>query len=230
MTSFSPEGEAAYGRRMVDSALEYWPSPLVVYTDAPSDVPTLTRATADIPRWLPTKGNLPTTSDDPDRYKAGGYLWNAQQFAVKVFVWLDAAERLGDGIVTWLDGDTLIRKRVPPALPAKLIGTATVAYLGRGAMHPETGYVGFRVPEALPLLRFCRDAYVSGSFRKIQTGWTDCHVLRAGIKRLGVPARDLTSHKALHWRSRVDAMALSPLGPYVHHLKGKERKRKALAS
>jgi hypothetical protein len=202
---------------------------LVAYVDAVSDVPVMTRRTGDIPGWIETRATLPVTSDDPTRYKATGYLWNAAKFAVKVFVWHDAAERLERGILTWLDADTVIRQSVPVGLSMKMLRSADVAYLGRGAMHPETGYVVFRIPEALPLLRWCCEAYRTHRYRKIKTGWTDCHVLRAGIAARKVAARDLTSHKAYHWRSTVDAMALSPLGPYVTHLKGKDRKRKALA-
>ena len=231
MTSFSPEGEVAYGRRMANSA-HRWPSPLTIYVDGWIGLQTRdgdVRHTADILGWLETRRTLPTEAGKPDTYKPTGYLWNAQKFAVKCFVWRDAAERLERGVLTWLDADTVIRKRVPNGLSERLLGTADVAYLGRGAMHPETGYVAFRIPEALPLLRWCCDRYTSGKFRKIKTGWTDCHVLRAGMKKLRVPAVDLTSHKASDWHSKVDAVALSPLGPYVTHLKGKAAKREATA-
>jgi hypothetical protein len=228
VTSWGTNGEV-FGRAMVTSAVQYWPSPLVAYVDAVSDVPVLTRRTGDIPGWLETQARLPIRSDNPRRYKATGYLWNAAKFAVKVFVWRDAAERLERGILTWLDADTVMLRAVPRDLPATMLGDADVAYLGRKDMHPETGCVVFRIPEALPLLRWCCDRYRSGRYRKIATGWTDCHVLRAGLAALKVPARDLTSDKSAEWRSTVDAMALSPLGPYVTHLKGKARKREALA-
>ena len=228
MTSFSLSGELAYGARMVESASR-WPSQLVVYADYPTTRANIVRPTTAIPGWIETQHTLPFKSNKPEGYKPTGYLWNAQKFAVKCFVWRDAAERLERGVLTWLDADTVIRKRVPAGLSERLLGTADVAYLGRGVMHPETGYVAFRIPEALPLLRWCCDRYTSGKFKKIKTGWTDCHVLRAGMKKLRVPAVDLTSSKSQVWHSKVDAVALSPLGPYVTHLKGKAAKREATA-
>ena len=231
VTSFPPEAAETYGRHMVETFRAYWPASvrLIVYVDAPlawSGVEM--RQTTDLAGWLETRARLPQVSDSPDRYKPTGYLWNARKFAVKPFIWCDAAERMGTGRLTWLDGDTYTSEPVPDVLPQKLLGSSDVAFLGRGVMHPETGYVGFRVPEALPLLRWCRDAYMRGKFRRLREGWTDCHVLRAGLKAVPTSARDLTSTKHYGpWNSRVDAMALCPLGKYVTHLKGRRRKREA---
>jgi len=230
VTSFSPEGEAQYGKRMTRQFRKYWPCPLIVYVDGPTTVKGcgLLR-TADIPGWLETRERLPDVADDPNWYKPTGYLWNAKRFAVKPFVWLDAAEHMGSGVLTWLDGDTVLESRVKPGWTRKLLGKADVAYLGRGKMHPETGYVGFRIPESLPLLRWCRDAYRDETFRSLTSGWTDCHVLKAGMKALRVKALDMTSHLQPHWNSQDDVMDMSPVGPYVSHLKGSERKREAHA-
>lgn len=228
VTSFSPEGEAQYGKRMVRRFRKCWPCPLVVYVDGPTTVKGVgRRLTSDIPGWLETRDRLPEVAPDPSWYKARGYLWNAKRWAVKPFVWLDAAEQMGEGVLTWLDGDTLTLSKVPQGWTVKLLGDADVAYLGRGAMHPETGYVGFRLPESLPLLRWCRDAYRDETFRSIQKGWTDCHVLRAGMKATRSKTRDLTPPVQRYWTSRDDVMALSPVGRHVAHMKGKDRKREA---
>jgi hypothetical protein len=233
VTSFSAAGAELYGRRCVESIVTHWPYPLMVYTDTPMDV--TTRLTSDIPGWRETKAILPSTRPDAPRTgydewtrKPTNYIWNAQRFAVKPFVWLDAAQRLDRGILVWLDGDTVTTKPIPATLPLDVLGDADVAYLGRGAMHPENGFVAFRVPEALPLLRACCATYRTGFFESFADGWTDCHVLRAEIAALPVKARDLTSHLwDGEWRSTVDAMALSPLGPYVTHFKGSRQKREA---
>jgi len=146
---------------------------------------------------------------------------------VKPFVWHHAAKRVGRGIVAWLDADTVTTQTVPATIFEEMLGDADVAYLGRGQMHPENGCVVFRLPEAMPLVSWCRHAYMRTWYRKWTDGWTDCHALAAGLRAVpGVRARDLTSH--VHqgeWRSWVDAFALSPLGPYVMHLKGARQKR-----
>lgn len=229
VTSFSKEGEHQYGQRMVSSVIQHWKVPTVVYVEGRTGLSGIEiRQTSQVPKWDETRRRLPMRTTTPGRYKPLGYLWQARRFAVKVFVWCDAAERLGQGIVTWLDGDTVVRDDVPDGFAASMLCGSDVAYLGRGTMHPETGCVVFRVPEAMELLRWCRKAYTDGRFRRIESGWTDCHVLREGLRRHAVKARDLTSHLSEHWTSRIDAMGLSPLGPYVSHLKGKQAKREAV--
>ena len=206
--------------------LDSWQgSPPVVYTDDNTGL----FSTSDIPGWLDVQPTLAETGD-PDGIKPDSFRWNARKFAVKCFVWRDAAERIGEGVLTWLDADVVQRTPIPDGFWGKVLRGMDVAYLGRGTMHPDTGYVGFRLPACLPLLRACCDLYTSGEYRRIKDGWTDCHVFRQALKRSKLRRLDLTTDTAKHWRSTVDAMALSPLGPYLHHLKGKQRKREALAS
>jgi hypothetical protein len=229
VTSFSAEGAARYGNRCVESVVRHWPHPLDVYLDSVLPMPVGVRVdlTGEIPGYEDTRRRLPRQC--PGAEKPSNYIWDAQRFAVKPFVWLAAAERLEHGILTWLDADTVVTAAVPTGLPAALLGDADVAFLGRGEMHPETGFVAFRIPEALDLLRWCVECYQSGEFLGFEDGWTDCHVLRAGLFETGAPARDLTSHLAAVWNSRVDAMALSPLGGYVTHYKGSRKKEAACA-
>lgn len=240
VTSFSPAGARLYGTRMVASVARYWPTMtgLVVYADAPVRLPAgELRLTTDLgdwqtcrARWMTdgqVQGRLDPKTSNGKRYH---YRRDAYRFAVKVFAWRDAARRLGRGVLTWLDGDTVTTRSVPPGWAASLLADADVAYLGRGAMHPETGYVGFRVPEALPLLEWCADAYASERFRALR-GWTDCHVLQAGLAAVPVRARDLTSHR---YQGVSHIWPVSPLAPYVTHFKGKSkadaaRKRQVVA-
>lgn len=234
VTSFSPAGADLYGRRCVASVRAHWPHPLTVYADALIDLSGVpVRLTSEIPGWPETQPRLPATRPDApmtgfDKWtrKPENYIWNAHRFAVKAFVWLDAAERMERGILVWLDADTVTTADVPGDLIERLVAGVDIAYLGRGPMHPETGFVAFRVPEALPLLRYCCDIYTSGFYRTMCKGWTDCHALEDALLMQPIKARDLTSHTwAGEWRSSVDAFSLSPLGPYVQHLKGPQRKQ-----
>ena len=230
VTSFSPAGERLYGLRMVQSVRQHWPASttVVVYVDGPSRVPAaLQRRTADLADWMACRRRWagdPTvqgkSTPTVPRSKPYSYRWDAYRFAVKLFVMRDAALRMGAGILTWLDGDTLTTRAIPAGWAASLLGDAAVAYLGRGSMHPETGYVGFRLPEALPLLEWCCDAYSSDRFRALH-GWTDCHILRAGIETVAVPARDLTGHR---YDGHSHIWPVSPLASYVTHFKGAQKR------
>jgi hypothetical protein len=224
VTSFSPAGERQYGRRMVQTFRAHWPgTPLVVYADVQTSLQGCeVRLTMEIPGWREIAAQLPRSN--PEAPRPDRYTWQARRFAVKPFVWRDAARRLGSGLLTWLDGDTVTTAAVPDGFSARLMGEAVVAYLGRGSMHPETGYVGFRLPEAMPLLEWCCETYASGRFRTIASGWTDCHVLRAGLEAVPVPAVNLTAG-AYVGKSHV--WPVSPLAPYLTHYKGAQKWRAA---
>ena len=234
VTSWPTYGYRLYGRRFLKRYRKYWPKAhqLVIYTDAPevhADVDV--RFTYDIPDWVSLSRSWWTdpavhgwsTAEYP-REKQVSYVWDAARFAVKVFVWRDAARKLGRGTLTWLDGDTETKMNIPSGWPRHLIGPADVAYLGRDKMHPETGYVGFRIPDALPLLDWCCEAYVSGRFRAMKDGWTDCHIFRAGLKATQVNARDLTRGR---YTGDSHIWPASPLHPYIGHDKGFLSKREA---
>lgn len=217
ITSFSPAGAKAYGLRGVKAYRRYSPWPLLVYLDAPAHIDGVTvRSTATIPGWSETRSRLPMRREDanrPDRYT-----WHAQRFAVKPFVWWDAAVTLGEGVLLWLDGDTEAIAPVPKSLAVRLLDTADVAFLGRQRMHPETGCVVFRIPHAVPFLEWCKDAYQTGLFRTWADGWTDCHCLRHGIHATGIAAHDLTSQSYI---GKSHIWPASPLAPYFRHYKGK---------
>lgn len=229
VTSFSREGAEQYGRYCVESFQRYWPQAMLVYLDefVPIDNANI-RFTSDLPGWKATRDELPSVR--PLGFKPTNYIWNAKKFAVKPFVWLDAAEQLGQGVLTWVDGDTVATNPVQRGFTSGLLDGSHVAYLGRGAMHPEMGYVSFQLPQALPLIQRCVDLYRFCGFQYMTDGWTDCHIFRAALQSADMQdirnnSRDLTTR--LYdgpWRSTVDAMALSPLGPYVKHLKGAKKR------
>ena len=226
VTSFSLDGYITYGQEFIASYAGNWAHPLTVYLDTPIPLDVNTRLTSQMHGWVGTRGRL--RSGNPRALeKSDSYLWNARRYAVKPFIWHDAAKRMDSGILCWLDADTVTTGPVPAGILEEMLGKHDVAYLGRGAMHPENGCVVFRLPQAMPLLNWCRSAYMGrGFYRYWKDGWTDCHALRRGLRSSRVRSRDLTSCKhSGQWRSHVDAFALSPLGPYVKHLKGNRQKR-----
>jgi hypothetical protein len=238
VTSWSPDGYRLYGKHFLKSFHRHWDEAwdrLVLYADAPMVHPKLTvRYTGDIPEWAELSARWKSdpsvhgwATPDYPRSKHHSYVWDAARFAVKVFVWRDAAVKLGRGTLTWLDGDTRTKGEVTREWPRSLLGRADVAYLGRGPMHPETGYVGFRIPQALPLLDWCCDAYLSERFRTMTDGWTDCHILRAGLKAVPVRSVDLTRGR---YSGDSNIWPSSPLASRLDHAKGVQRKRESDAT
>lgn len=234
VTSWSSDGYRLYGRRFLKRFRKYWPAsvPLVVYADSAAVHRKVeVRYTFDIPEWAALAERWKhdpsvhgwSTKEYP-REKNYSYLWDAARFARKVFVWRDAARKMEAGTLTWLDGDTETKGRVPEDWATGLLGDSDVAYLGRGPMHPETGYVGFRIPDAMPLLDWCCEAYASESFRAMEDGWTDCHILRAAIKAVPVRAVDLTKGR---YRGESHIWPSSPLACRIDHGKGLRLKRHA---
>lgn len=231
VTSFSPAGARLYGLRMVQAYRQHWPAtvPLVVYLDAPMPLPGVDiRLTTGLGSWQACRARW---AADPEahgrviphapRWKTYHYRRDAARFAVKLFVMRDAAVRLKAGVLTWFDGDTVTKRPIPEGWTTALLGDADVAYLGRGSMHPETGYLGFRIPEALPLLEWCCACYESDRFRAL-TGWTDCHVVQAALATLPIRARNLTAEAYV---GKSNIWPASPLAPYVTHFKGSSQKR-----
>jgi hypothetical protein len=233
VTSWSPDGYRLYGKRFLKTFRTYWAdahADLVLYADAPAMLPKIDlRYTGDIPEWTALAERWSrdasvhgwSTKEYP-RHKSYSYLWDAARFAVKVFVWRDAARKLGRGTLTWLDGDTFTKGHIRENWTRILLGRSDVAYLGRGPMHPETGYVGFRLPQALPLLDWCCEAYSSERFRVMTDGWTDCHILRAGLRAVPVRAVDLTKGR---YSGQSHIWPVSPLAGCLDHNKGSRLKR-----
>src|SRR5688572_3672384 len=192
VTACSLGGYAAYGATGIETMRDRWPIPLTVYADTSTDVPGAeVRLTTEIPGWPGLRAQLPAIN--PSAANPTNYIWNARKFAVKCAVWAHAAAQTRAQALVWLDADTVTVADLPPGLVSDLLGPADVAYLGRRAMHPETGCVVFRLPEALPVIHGCLSAYQTDTFRYWADGWTDCHALRWALQATGVPARDLTS-------------------------------------
>lgn len=224
VTSFPPAMAKAYGRRMVESVQRHF-GQVIAYLDEPCDLPCETRWTGDLDGWpefASRKPAPPSWAAKPDNY-----IWDTR-YAVKTFIWRDMARRLRDGVLVWLDGDIEATATPGRGFFDSRVLQSDIAIVGRKEMHPETGVVVFRLPQASGVIERCVEHYLSGAFWFQQDGWTDCHVLRACLPDTRVA--DLTSHLAPEWTSRVDAMALSPFGPFLTHYKGGARKRALCAN
>jgi len=179
VTTFSFEGFHAYGSRFIDSFVKHWPQydDLAVYSDKFVDVGRaefrglsqveglgafkarhtgpLANGRTPMPCWK--------RKDHDDGYS---FKTDAVKFSNKVFVVRDAAYRLREGFMAWIDADVIVTARPPEFAVKTLLGDADVAYLGRDGVHSECGFLAFRLPQALPLIdtwaQFYRDDTVFG--------------------------------------------------------------------
>lgn len=175
VTSFGPSGWDSYARTFLDTFERHWPAEvrLIAYREANEwhrragmrnlldlhDCSEFLRAHADEPMAC---GRV-RTACWRNKEGAAGYSFrtDAVKFCRKVFAVADAAERMGQGILVWIDADVVTTADVPKGFVEGLLGDAHVAYLGRARTHSECGFLAFKLPEALPLIRRWVELYRS---------------------------------------------------------------------
>lgn len=240
VTSFSRQGAHEYGYRFLDTFAKHWPKDvdLVVYREGQETHP---RAKMRDLMALPDCLEFITShKDDPlangrlrpdeaspacwrnkDRREGYTFRTDAVKFCRKVFAVADAAERLRSGILVWIDADVVHLDDVPVDFVEGLLAGKDAAYLGRVGCHSECGFLAFRLPDALPLIRRWARFYKTDEVFFLHE-WHDSFVW--DVARSLTPevfCHDLTPGGAGH----VFVSDISPLKPYCDHLKGD---RKAL--
>lgn len=188
VTGFSHKGFDEYGRRFIRTFKEYNSGQhLLVYSDG---VPFIAGKgieqfpqggikdlQAFIRRWRgsqPCAGKAPVPGwNDKEKKNGYSYRFDALKFCKMVYTMWAAAHRItSPGYMIWLDGDTVVRKDIPKDLAERALPAGyDYAYLGREPKHTETGFLVFRLPEALPILDAWADFYTSDSF----TGQKEWH-------------------------------------------------------
>lgn len=234
VTSYSPAGYDLYGRRFMEAFDRYFPreTGLVVYTEGGgpyADIPwrngLVGRDLRDLPNFQKFharhKDSALACGRDPaptwkikDLEDGYCYRFDAMKFCRKVFAVADAATRIRDGLLVWLDADSFAHAPVPENFFANLIGNDDVAYLGRDGTHSECGFLAFRMPAALPVIIQWENFYRNDTCFK-EREWHDSYLFdRARAMAPQVSCRNLTPGGRRHvWLE-------SPLGPFMDHLKG----------
>lgn len=186
VTGFSGKGYKEYGQRFLDTFEKHNPGlPLHLYTE---DVPPINKLNVmqfqqkGIPglkdflhAWKGNKavhGKQDTGWWSPKEQKAKySYRFDAYKFCKMVFTMWGAATHIlkksnnEDQFMIWLDGDTVVRQGFPKNVATQALNTlCDYAYLGREPKHTETGFLVFRLPDAMPILTAWVDYYRTGSF------------------------------------------------------------------
>lgn len=235
VTAFSAAGYKEYGARMLESwALHNNGHNLIVYTSGMDQVlkGVEQRRQEDIPGWLgfierwkdtklvQGKEIIPGKWKPRDIQKGYSYKFDALKFFRMSLVMNHAATVQANGKMIWLDGDTVIRQTLPDNLFARYLpGDCAFSYLGREPKHSETGWLIFRLPEALPVLHGWAEYYLTDSFIHEHEYHSAYLFDRAREKLPGIKGHNLTPGGEGHVIFKCD------VGNYFMHNKGARKSK-----
>lgn len=223
VTTFSPKGYEVYGRKMVESFADFWPTnvPLYAYYEGEKPMDAHDRAT-----WVSLDADTDRTAflkkyqdkgDDPFDYR-----FRVARYSHKIWAYTSAPY---DEFLIWLDADTetvnlVLRDVLEKVLPQP---GKIASYLGRPYhVHTETGFIGFG-PEAKMFLGEIRRMYTSGDVVKLPQ-WHDCMVfddVRRRYERVGLRFRNICPEAY-----GLNVFEQSPLSTIIRHNKGPDRKER----
>lgn len=243
VTGFSMRGLDEYGYRFLDSYVS--PFPLVAYLGdagdegknmlglrvggvASSDYAQI-RMQENIPgysefqaRW----GGKPVACGTDPKHIGGknahyNYRFDIVKFSKMIYVMADAAIRISDaggGLMMWLDGDSVLRRPMPDDMFDRFLPPGYgYSYLGRRGTHTETGFLIFRLPEALPILVSWVE-YLNCDTWQNEEEWHSAYLFdRAREQHPKIRGYDLTPGKRGH------VIHQCAVGHYIDHLKGNRK-------
>lgn len=235
VTSFDERGWHEYGHHFVDSFAKHWPKSVDLVCYRKGGMTHGRAKMRDLMAVQPCIDFLHSHRDDPmangrvrtavwrNKEGAVGYSFrtDAVKFCHKVFAVADAAERIGSGLLCWIDADVVTTSDVPEGFVESLIGDAHVAYLGRHPIHSECGFLAFKLPEALPLIRRWVGYYKTDAVFRLAE-WHDSFVFdRCREESPDVNFRSLTppGMAGVH-----HIWTVTPLAVCMDHCKGERKK------
>lgn len=227
VTSFHRKGYEAYGRRMLETAMEFFPGKIMAYSEDGTDWD-LKHERIEYRNLLEVNGcaGFLHYCDRHDVFHGRtpfGYDYNhdAARFCKKVFAQYDVLWKEKDKVL-WLDADSVIKKPVTEAWFSDIFKGNPVFYLGREGFHCETGVIGFD-PSHSDFGKFL-DQYV----RVYQTGrifslprWHDCAALDWAIEESKITATNLSPN----WKpgDSLDVLETTILTDTFTHYKGNKK-------
>ena len=237
VTSFSAAGYEQYGRRFLQTFDRFFPGHIQIFAYAEAPMPgapgrVTGRSLLALPdfkefraRW---DGNALASGREEtpvwkSKDRADGYCYktDAMKFCRKVFAIKAAANELAgepDTALFWIDADVVATASPPTDFFEDILNGHTVAYLGRTGTHSECGFLGFRLPTALPFINRWANFYSQDRWLK-EKEWHDSYLFdRVRETTAYLRARDISPGGRGHvWHQTV-------LGNYLDHLKGQRKK------
>lgn len=224
VTSFSAKGYEVYGKKFLESAVQYFPGSILVYYEEKPDFEhdkIIYKPLFDVHG---IKAFLEYCDRNPVFHgRVNGsydYNYNAYKFSKKVFAQFDALQHYA-GKIFWFDADCVLQKQIPVQFLEDVFEGKTLAVLWREGLYTETGFVGFDTHGSCfdYFLKNYIDVYRKGILFSLP-GWHDCWALDHAVKESLVPYNNLSPD---YPKKGINVMPHSILGEYVIHNKGNRK-------
>lgn len=211
---------------MVQSFQRYWPRDTRLTVYAEGFVPEIKGIhVRELPAWLNEfkghYGRVPTYCGKLNNGQYD-YRFDGVKFAHKVAALTDFALGFTEGVVIWLDADTLTHAPVTKDwLEGLFPEPAYLAWLDRSQTHPECGFMMFRAnyPHHIKFMESFRDIYLSGEIFKLRE-FHDSYVFQQLVLRK-ISAGKIPPPASLSGdRNWHHPFVNGPLGSRMDHLKG----------
>jgi len=206
ITSWSPEGYEVYGKRFLETWLEFVDIPLTVYVEDKSVLEVPTKNLWAIPGCVEFVREATATED---------YRMNARKFARKAFAQMDAFK--DGGTVLWFDADVVFSDKLTKEYVNHRLGPY-ISYMARESFYPCSSFVAWNTdpPDHKKFVEEYERLYIGrGLYREKE--WHDAYILDVAIQRTKVDAKNLCKDMPQAVRSANVFDMVFPMG---HHKKG----------
>jgi len=135
ITSMSADNYALYGKEFIETYCKYWDAPLTVYSED-----NLGLRYGNVENKSIWEVEMASLLADFPRHPS--WTMDVGRFAWKAFAIMDALENY-DGIVAWLDADTVTHAKATLEPIIKKLGDSYIGLMQRKDYHPCTSFVLF---------------------------------------------------------------------------------------
>ena len=238
LTSFNRPGFDLYGKRMLKTFSSNWPSDITMHVYYQNcKVQNLLTDNFELIDINSIEALKKFKSKHSLNFKRNGYengfidfllrrktyRYDAVRFSHKSFAMFDCAQRIKDGILLWIDGDTVFhnimtREEIENLCPSDM----DYGFFGRKNYHSETGLIYFNLSSSK-----CRDMldtfiqlYRSNKLFELKE-WHDCEAFdyaRSTIE--GIVGNNWSNDTPEEGEGGWHPLVNSEWGMYIDHLKG----------
>ena len=240
ITTFNDGGYNQYGKRMIETFLQNWPTSveLQVYAEdcrveqsAPNltvfdlhntcpDLVTFKNRWRGVPKANGDVTNDPIRSQRKDAGK--GFKWDAVRFAHKVYAIFKAAKNTDADWLIWMDADMVCHSQINNEFLNSMCGpTYDLCFLGRTGKYSECGLYAINLKTSMGQLFLSRfQEYYDQDIIFNLEEWHDSFVFDA--VRQSVQCQELDWSRGII-KGEGHPIINSAWGAYLDHLKGKRK-------